>query len=87
MYGFIYNGFKLPFMKDKFKVHSFCDRFEKQKWITLIDPRVEQIRCLRSERHCSRPRLTHAAITLIVADPVPPHCHHTVPDSAPPVLP
>ena len=31
MYGFIYNGFKLPFMKDKFKVHSFCDRFEKQK--------------------------------------------------------
>ena len=31
MCGFIYNGFKLPFMKDKFKVHSFCDRFGKQK--------------------------------------------------------
>ena len=31
MCGFIYNGFRLPSMKDKFKDHSFCNRFEKQK--------------------------------------------------------
>lgn len=39
MCGFIYNGFKLSFMKDKFKVHSFCNRFEKQKkYMMTLEP-------------------------------------------------